>query len=484
MKRGVRGGIIKLLDRGEIVDIHLSAIEVLEEKGVKSKSRRILEVFRNSGAEVDFNTGYVRIPQYLVKEALRKSPSKVILHGRDENYSILLEDSRVYFGFGGTPTPYIRDLETGCIRRPTKKDFAEATRLGDALPNMDFIMSIAGAFDVPPESEYLHEFEAMFNNTVKPIVYSAPSAYLARKIIEMAAIVLGGFRKLREKPILALYSETVSPLTFAQENEAMIEFASENIPVVLGPVPMAGATAPITVCGAAVVAVAEALAAITLIQSVKPGAPVIYSGCAALMDQRTGRFSYGAPEFALGNIILAQMAQYYGLPCFGWGGCSDSKVPDAQAGAEVMMNTLVSAFSGVNLIHDFGYLAGGSIGSMEMAVIGDEVAGMVKRILEGVRIDDDALAVDLIKSVGPEGQFMSQKHTLKFLRREIYTPTLFDRKPESLWLSEGGRDIAAVARGKARRMLKEHVVEPLPEDVRKRLSDLVKKSEEELIKHS
>lgn len=483
MKRGVRGGIVKLLDRGEVVDIHLSAIEVLEEKGVKSKSRKILEVFRNSGGEVDFNTGYVKIPQYLVKEALRKSPSKVVLHGRDENYSILLEDSRVYFGFGGTPTPYIRDLETGGIRRPTKKDFAEATRLGDALPNMDFIMSIAGAFDVPPESEYLHEFEAMFNNTVKPIVYSAPSAYLARKIIEMAAIVLGGFRRLREKPILALYSETVSPLTFAQENEAMIEFAVENIPVVLGPVPMAGATAPITVCGAAVVAVAEALAAITLIQSVKPGTPVIYSGCAALMDQRTGRFSYGAPEFALGNIILAQMAQYYGLPCFGWGGCSDSKVPDAQAGAEVMMNTLVSAFSGVNLIHDFGYLAGGSIGSMEMAVIGDEVAGIVKRILEGVRIDDETLAVDLIKSVGPEGQFMSQKHTLKFLRREVYTPTLFDRKPESLWLSEGGRDIAAVAREKARKILKEHVVEPLPEDVRKRLSDSVRNWEKELVKH-
>jgi trimethylamine--corrinoid protein Co-methyltransferase len=483
VKRGVRGGIVKLLDRGEVVDIHLSAIEVLEEKGVKSKSRKILEVFRNSGGEVDFNTGYVKIPQYLVKEALRKSPSKVVLHGRDENYSILLEDSRVYFGFGGTPTPYIRDLETGGIRRPTKKDFAEATRLGDALPNMDFIMSIAGAFDVPPESEYLHEFEAMFNNTVKPIVYSAPSAYLARKIIEMAAIVLGGFRRLREKPILALYSETVSPLTFAQENEAMIEFAVENIPVVLGPVPMAGATAPITVCGAAVVAVAEALAAITLIQSVKPGTPVIYSGCAALMDQRTGRFSYGAPEFALGNIILAQMAQYYGLPCFGWGGCSDSKVPDAQAGAEVMMNTLVSAFSGVNLIHDFGYLAGGSIGSMEMAVIGDEVAGIVKRILEGVRIDDETLAVDLIKSVGPEGQFMSQKHTLKFLRREVYTPTLFDRKPESLWLSEGGRDIAAVAREKARKILKEHVVEPLPEDVRKRLSDSVRNWEKELVKH-
>ncbi|MEM1545585.1 MAG: trimethylamine methyltransferase family protein [Candidatus Methanomethylicia archaeon] len=481
MKRGVKGGIIKLLSRGEILDIHLSAIEVLEEKGVKSKSKKILEIFRNCGAEVDFDTGYVRIPQHLVEGALRKSPSKVILHGRSEQYSILLENARVYFGFGGTPTPYIRDLETGGIRRPTKKDFAEATRLGDALPNMDFIMSIAGVFDVPPESEYLHEFEAMFNNTVKPIVYSAPSAYLARRVMEMAAIVLGGFYELRRKPILALYSETVSPLTFAQENEAMIEFANENIPIVLGPVPMAGATAPITVGGATVVAVAEALAAITLIQSVKPGVPVIYSGCAALMDQRTGRFSYGAPEFALGNIVLAQMAQYYGLPCFGWGGCSDSKVPDAQAGAEVMMNTLVSAFSGINLIHDFGYLAGGSIGSMEMAVIGDEVAGIVKRILKGVRIDDESLAVDLIKNIGPEGQFMSQKHTLKFLRREVYTPTLFDRKPESLWLSEGGRDIAVIAREKAKKILKEHVVEPLPEDIRKSLSDFVKKCEKELI---
>ena len=479
MKRGPKGGLLAPLSLAELDSIHLATLEVLERVGIKCGSKLALEEYRKAGAEVEGDR--VKIPQHLVEEALRKAPRQVLLCGRLRENDILLEGSRVYFGLGGTPTPYIRDLETGEIRRPTARDMAEATKLGDALENIDFIMSIAGAFDVPYQLEYVVEFKTLFENTSKPIVYSAPGKVNAELVLEMAAAIAGGLDELRRRPILSLYSETASPLTFTRENENMLIFAKAKVPITLGPIPMAGATGPVTLAGSAVVGNAECLASLTLIQAVSPGAPVVYSGWAGLFDPRTGRLAYGAPEFALGtNLLCAQMASYYGLPCFGFGGCSDSKAPDAQAGAEVMMNMLIAALSGVNLIHDCGYLAGGSIGSMEMAVICNEVIGYVKRILRGIRVDDEALAVDVIAEVGPEGHFLSHRHTLRNLS-EVYVPELFDRRPERVWEKGGAKWVHEVAREKARKLLREHEPEPLPSEVREKLEGVVKEAREKLL---
>ena len=483
VKRGLKGGILRYISKEQVESIHAATLEVLERVGMSSDSKRIMEIFKEAGAEVDFKSKLIRIPQGLVEEAIKKAPKEIILCGRNPRHDILLEGSRIYFGLGGTPTPYILDVETSKFRRPTKQDFADATRLGDALPNLSYIMSIAGAFDVPYEVEYLHEFEAMFNNTEKPIVYSAPGAETSRVVLEMASAVVGGLEELSRKPILSLYSETASPLSFAMENENMIEFARASVPITLGPMPLAGATAPVTVCGAAVIGNSESLGALTLIQVVNPGAPTIFSGWGGVMDPRTGRCAYGAPEFTMVTAgINAQMAHYYELPSFGFGGCSDSKLPDAQAGAEVMMNALMSGLSGVNLIHDCGYLAGGSVGSMEMAVICDEVVGMVSRIVRGVTVDDESLAVDVIKNVGPGGHFLSQKHTLKFVEREIYIPKIFDRRPEEVWKRAGEKDIREVAREKVKEILKEHYPGPLPKDIKQRLMEIVRKAERELVK--
>jgi len=483
VKRGLKGGVLRYITKEQVESIHAATLEVLERVGMSSESERIMEAFKEAGAEVDFKSKLIRIPQHLVEEAIRKAPKEIILCGRNPKHDILLEDSRIYFGLGGTPTPYILDIETGKFRRPAKQDFADATRLGDALPNLSYIMSIAGAFDVPCEAEYIHEFETMFNNTEKPIVYSSPGADAARRVLEMATVVVGGFEELKKRPILSLYSETASPLIFAMENENMIEFAKASVPVTLGPMPLAGATAPVTVCGAAVIGNTESLAALTLIQLVNPGAPTIYSGWGGVMDPRTGRCAYGAPEFTMVTAgVNAQMAHYYELPSFGFGGCSDSKLPDAQAGAEVMMNALMSGLSGVNLIHDCGYLAGGSVGSMEMAVICNEVVGMVSRIVRGITVDDESLAVEVIKNVGPGGHFLSQKHTLKFVEREIYIPTIFDRRPEEIWKKAGEKAIREVARERVKEILKEHYPEPLPKDIKQKLAEIVTNAEKELVR--
>lgn len=482
VQRGIRSGHLKFLGRSQAREIHVASLEILESVGMHCPSKRIMEIFEKGGASVDHKEKRIRIPQHLVEESLKQAPKEILFCGRNPKNDILLEGTRIYFGMGGTPVPFIRDIETGEIRRPAKKDMDEATRLGDALPNLKFLMTIAGAFDVPYEVEYLHEFESLFNNTEKPILYSSPGAVAAQRVLDMAAEIMGGPEALKKRPILALYAETVSPLSFTDANENIIEFASAGIPVANGPMPMCGATGPMTLAGTAVQSNAENLAALVLCELVKPHAPFIYTGWVCAMDPRTSRCAYGSPDFAMGTSIFnSTMGQYYDLPTYGFGGCSDSKLPDAQAGAEVMMNGMLAALSGVNLIHDCGYLAGGSIGSMEMAVICDEIAGMIYKIAKGVEINDETMAVDVIKNVGPGGHFMSQKHTLDHVK-DGYLHTLFDKESEVAWMKAGKKDIRDVARLKCKTILKEHFPEPLPKDVQEGLRRIVRDAEKQTIK--
>jgi len=484
VQRGPKSGHLRFLTNDEARDIHVASLEILESVGMDCPSAKIMEIFDRAGADVDFKQRRVRIPQSLVEESLKKVPREIVFCGRNPKNDILLEDSRVYFGMGGTPVPFIRDIETGEMRRPTKEDMNQATRLGDALPNIKFLMTIAGAYDVPYEVEYIHEFESLFNNTEKPILYACPGAYGAQKVLEMAAAVVGGPEELRKRPILTLYTETVSPLSFSDVNENMIEFAKAGVPVSNGPMPMCGASGPATLAGTAVQSNAESLAAITLCQLVNPHTPVIYTGWVGAIDPRTSRCAYGSPEFAMGtSIFCTTMGRYYDMPTYGFGGCSDSKLPDAQAGAEVMMNGMLAALGGTNLIHDCGYLAGGSIGSMEMAVVCNEIIGMISRVVRGVEVNEETLAVDVIKKVGPGGHYMSQKHTLDHIR-EFHLPTLFDRESEVTWTRAGMKDVRDVARMKAKQFLQEHSPSPLPRDVQQRLKEIVKEAEKQLVKAS
>jgi trimethylamine--corrinoid protein Co-methyltransferase len=350
---------------------------------------------------------------------------------------------------------------------------------------MSFLMSIAGAYDVPYEVEYEHEWEMLFNNTEKPIVYSAPSAYSARKVLEMGAAVVGGKDDLRKRPIMCLYSETTSPLSIGAANDNMIEFANAGIPITQGPSPTIGATGPGTIVGAYVVGNAENLATLTLCQLVNPGTPFILGCWAGVMDPIVGRNAYGAPEFVFSvSVLNAQMAEFYGLPTFGFAGPSDSKLPDAQAGAEAMQMALMNGLAGVNLCHDCGYLAGGSVGSMEMAVICDDVLGNVLRIIRGAEVSDETLAVDVIKEVGPEGNFLGHKHTLRHIREELHIPSIFDRNPEAAWVKAGSKPLHQVAREKAQKILKEHHPQPLPTTTQTQLAQIVKQAERDQVKRT
>jgi trimethylamine--corrinoid protein Co-methyltransferase len=190
------------------------------------------------------------------------------------------------------------------------------------------------------------------------------------------------------------------------------------------------------------------------------------------------RFSFAAPEYAMGHIIQAQLAEFYQVPTFGWGGCSDSKTADTQAGADAMFMSLISATSGTNMIHCCGYLSGSQYGSMEMAVICDEIAGMIFRLLDGTEVDNEHLALDVVREVGATGSYLTRKHTRDHLMKEVFVPKLFDRDSQVSWAGKGGKNLQEVAKMKVRTLLKEHRVNPLPNDIKSALSRIVTEAEE------
>ncbi len=483
MKIHTKGGFLRLATDEELQRIHAATLQVLEEVGIATDSPRMLRAFADAGGEVDQKENRIRLPSELVEQALAKTPQRIKLYGRNEEKDILLEDGRVYFGLGGCSFPLFMDGPNGKVKRPVKSDVVKSTRLADALANLSFIMVIADSCDARPEVHHLHNLEVMLNNTEKPIICAMPGGKEAERALQMAGALVGGEDQLRERPPISLYSESTSPLFFSTFNDNVMEFAQRGAAVVFGPGPMLGATAPATVAGTLVICNAEILAAVVLCQSINPGTPIIYSPNLSAMDMKTARTTLAAPSVIMTHILGGQMARYYEMPSF-IGSCIDSKVCDAQAGAEAMFQCLTSALAGINLIQGIGIMAGCEYASMEMVVICNEIIGMVCRLLEGVNIDNETLAVDVIREVGPGGNFLSHVHTLNHFREELYMPKLFNRLSPDDWIKAGRKDTETVAREKIGDFLAKHSSNSLPHETQQKLGKILKEAEEDLIKES
>lgn len=464
---------LEILSRDEVEAVHLTSLQVLEKTGVKVYSERALRMLEGAGAEVDGITRNVRIPCHLVEESLRSAPKYVHLYGRDPKYRLKLEGDNFFTVLGST-VPYVIDPEK-YERASGRKEFvAKAARVADALPNIHISAQFCLALDCPTEAQDLHELEAVFTNTTKPVMAIAYSPKGARKIIEMAEAIRGGEERLSKEPLLFIYSEPTSPLEYSEKAaDVLIEAAVSGIPVLSGPCVQAGATGPVTLCGTLVQSFVETLTGLTIAQLARKGTPFIIGEISTVMDMRTAVMSYGAPEFSIINAASSQLAHRYGIPFFGTGGCSDSKLPDEQAVAEATTSLLMAMLTRTNLIHDIGYIEGGNTGSLEMVVMLDEVFSMLKRVVEGMRVDEERLAADVINEVGSGGHYLSHRHTRRLLSEEHWFPSLIDRRRYERWKGDGAKDMLTRSREKIQRILKEHEPEPLPPDVLKEVRSIV-----------
>ncbi len=462
---------LSVINDEQIQYIHQATLEVLERTGVEVAHAKAKEILHGAGARIDGDRA--RIPSWMVEDAIRQAPSRVVLGNRDGTRKVYLEGSKSYFGPSLDCVDYL-DPMTNERRRFVSDDCRVTATIADALENYSWVMTIGMADDQPPDIADRVIVKQVFKHTEKPLVFCCKDGNSMKDIYEMALLVTGGKEKFDQAPTIVQYSEPISPLLYYDPAVEKIIFCAENnIPLINFPAPQGGSTAPATFAGEIVQGSAESLSGLVLAQLVNPGAPFVYGAFATVMDMKTTVFSYGAPEMSVMTAAMSQMAQYYKLPFFGTAGASDAKFPDAQAAAEVAFSCLSSALVGANLVHDAGsWLDHGSLASPAFMVMVNEILYMVNQYMKGVTVNEETLALDMIDKVGPGGHYLYEDHTFKHYKNNWYSD-LFDRSIMDMWVESGSRDFQERLRDKTARLMG-HEPKPLSKEI---LAELEKMQE-------
>jgi Trimethylamine:corrinoid methyltransferase len=468
------GLFFRTLTEKQAEEIHLASCQILEETGMVIHHEEAVELLRQAGAFVE-DGNRVYFPSSLVKKALQSAPSRVTLYNRNGEGPLHLEGDNVHFGTGSDTLNYL-DPSSLQRRKWCKEDVANAIKVCDSLPNIDFVMSMGLLSDVAPRMINREQYAIMVQNTVKPQVVIAENGDTLRDIIEMAACAVGGKERLRQKPLFMIYNEPTSPLQHPQESVDKLLIAAVNgVPTNFACGGVAGASVPTTVAGALVQANAEALSGLIIHQLKAPGAPFVYGYGNSPMDMQTMQAVYGTPEAVLFQGGVVDMAHYYQLPSWGYAGCCNSKVCDEQAIVESTMFTLMGALQGCNLMHDIFYMEFGLTGSLELLVISNEVIQRTKRLLKGIDTDKESLGVEAIKRVGPGGNFLGDEHTAKHFR-ENWRPELSDFNSYDNWAMNGSKTMIDRAREKIKSILETHRPEPVTDEVKEKIETVLQEA--------
>ena len=438
IRKGISSGSYKPLTEDAISKIHQTAMRIIEEVGFEVNSEEALKLFKKAGAWTDNENRHIRLSGEKALELIKQAPSEILLCGQDEKHDILLGGNRVYAGTGGTAL-YIYEPDTDQKRLATLEDLKHIAKLVDQLDNIHLFMLPTYPNDLPVEQVDVNRFFAGLNNTTKHIMGGVYTIEGVEQVVRMAEMVAGSSQELRQRPLVSMISCVMSPLKMdGHYGDLLITIARNGIPLVCPSEPLCGATSPVTLAGNLVIQTVDSLMGVILAQIVNPGTPTIFGSVATSTDLRNLRYLAGSIEMGLLNAAGAQMAQFYKLPFYATGGMTDSKALDAQSGYESSLTILLSALAGANFIHDAaGLIEFALTVSYEKLVIDNEILGMVMRAVEGIRVDDETLAFDLIKQVGPGGNFVTARHTRQFMRSEHYQPSLSDRNSREDWEDQG-----------------------------------------------
>ena len=466
---------LQLLSRDEIETIHTTSLQVLEKIGVKIDNEEALRTLDKAGANVDFSKEAVCIPEALVKECLRKTPSEFRLYSTDGKNSLLLGGANVYYNPGSTAV-YMLDRETMQMRQPLSEDFVDFVRLTDALEYIHAQSTAMLVVDVPSIVADRYRLYIILKNSLKPVVGGSFTIEGLHDMKRMLEIVLGDQSTLSKKPPFLMDVCPSPPLKWSKiTSQNLIDSAKSDMPLEIIPAPQLGSTAPVTLAGLLVQHNAEFLSGLVIAQLVKAGIPVVYSGSPSLIDMRYGTQCVGNIEVCMLSVAYSQIAKFYSIPSGAYLGMSETKTVDAQTGIESANGIILGTLAGINCITGPGMLAFENCQSLEKLVIDNEICGMALRLTRGIDVNDETLAFDLIEKVGQGGHFLSQKHTVKWFPIEEYIPsTVIDKMGKSQWEKTGARNTVERAKETVDRILKEHVSEPLPSDIERQLDSFMK----------
>lgn len=460
----------RILSAKQIEELHFAALQILERTGVAFECQEALDILGEAGADIS-NPDRVKIPSYLVEQALRTSPKTITLYTREGEPAITL-NGQTGSHFGAVPDlPEYLDPFTRKRRDCYIADIADTVRVIDALPNVEWLLLGTSNLTLPAAITDKVSLLQIIMNTSKPIVGEINDVASLKDMIALCSIVAGGEEQFRKRPFFIGSAEPVSPLIHGKDAvEKGLFCAEKGIPCIVYGMPMAGATAPASFAGCLAIANAEVLSQMVVLQLKRPGTPIIYGSIPSIMDMRTTIFSYGAPELSLMGAALTEVCHYYRLPMFGVSGSTDARVIGVQAGAELTYEILVTALSGVDLVRSACFLYHAKVGSPEMVVLGNEIVDMVKVLMNGIEINDETLPLELIEKLGPKSSYLAEKHTMKHFRN-FWAPRIFDR---SFSEEEGRKDAEDLLNQRTIEIMKRHQPKPLPEDLLKELKKVEK----------
>ena len=446
----------EVLSPAEVQQIDSASMEILETVGLRVDLKKARDAFGEAGARVDEAARSVRIPEKLVRWATQQAPSRYAVYGVDADYRLEAGTDQTYFTGLGVAVNVI-DTETGELRPATLDDLRDHLRLVDGLPHLSATPIGVWPSDIPMTTIHSEAILAWAQNCRKPFGMGAYGVLASQDMMKMMTICVGGREEMQARPRFFAGCSAVSPLQMAKlQLEGLFQFAEYRQPVVIGPEAMAGATAPVTLAGLLAQHNAEVLAHVTLAQVIAPGTPVAYGCASTIADMATGNVAQGAVEAGLITAATAQLARYYGLPSRTLGGTTDAKTLDLQCVLERVANLAPPLLAGVHFVVCAGTLESITTESHALLVLDDEIAGMLLRLARGIEVNENTLALELIKEVGWAGNYLAQRHTAQNFRREHFLPKLLPRDVRQTWEEKGAKTTLDLAREKVRAILAKH----------------------------
>lgn len=488
--------LLKIIADGEVDRIHEASLTILEEIGVHFPNRRVLHLFADAGAAVDWDRQVVRIPADLVARALDTLPRDFALTPADGGPPIHLGDGDLKLSMDCSDQ--IVELCEGRKRRGTTEDVLKGIMVANTLEHVRLATGYVLPHEVPQSAGDVAGYQLLFTFSRKAVATWIYSSRSADYIIEMAKVVAGGAEHLRRKKLLTYFAEPVSPLRYAPHTlEIMLKMARYECPIYLGPMVTAGGSGPVTLAGTLALHNAEILHGLTLIYLLNPKQPVIYSCHAHVLDLKRGTIQYGAPEQALLAAAASQLAQKQGLAICGNVMLTDSNTADYQAGFEAGATAAYALAAGWDMLGFLGFgtmgVVGAGIGhSLEMAIIQDEALSYLKRMLASFDVNDTTLALDTMREVarhdgGHTGRhFLAQPHTARHMRQELWQAgEIFPRLGYHAWADTGAKTALDRARERLDEILKDYPPEPvLDPDTAQSLKEIREAAEAEAKKNS
>jgi len=453
------------LSEQDVKRLHAHSLDILQNVGIEYKTPKALEILENRGCKVDYDRNWASIPPDLVEWAIQQTPRNVRLEARDPDRDVHLDGTRSHHTTDSQGTQAI-DFETGAIHDSCADDLHKMLLFADALDKAEIVNVTVSASDIPAHLRTVYHFAQAFIRTSKHVRTGVLNARQVPFLVELVKAVTGSgtFR-----PIFSAVDCTISPLMHdGTMTEACIELACLNVPIMVYPMPLAGATSPVTLGGTMLMHNIEFLSGLVLFQCANPGTPIIYGTGSSQLDMQTGRYGGSADGYGSG-VALINMARFYDVPANLWGMSTKSKQLDAQYGYEAFAGTMLAYLAGADEIYSLGLLGAAQILSLEKMVLDNHLIHQIEAMLNLINLDDDHLQTEVIKQVGIGGEFLTRRETLKYTKSE-YVP---------IW-PPYGKGLMELIHAEASEILHTHTPPPLPEGAESRVEAILAEADQAL----